>query len=60
MMKDKGDYFEKMYNEYNPDVKSNENNDVEMFIDDVKNSVKRKAMNHMSIVIFLQKNSTLS
>lgn len=43
MMKDKDESFEKLYNEYNPDVKNNGNNDVEMFIDDVKNSVKRKA-----------------
>ena len=44
MMKDKGDSFEKLYNEYNPDVKNNGNNDVEMFIDDVKNSVKKKGL----------------
>ena len=43
MMKDKGDSFEKLYNEYNPDVKNNGNNEVEMFIDDVKNNVKKQA-----------------
>ena len=43
MLKDKGDSFEQLYNGYNPDVKNGNNQDVEMFIDEVKNNVKRKA-----------------